>query len=175
MFHQWIFYRKQLFTVCDCFSSLHILLIRADKKQGRNSIATVHTIQNWFPSPLVGNNVGREQSQIIENRKRFNQTTTDAMHEPSTFSDSISFCDFSDLNNISCWEPDTFPDSIVNISWNSSAFSYPMRTTFLESLANSPPYFLHFRLSLYFRRNKKSNPGEATILSVTYVNSPTFR
>ena len=143
MFHQWIFYLKQLLTVCDCFSSMHILLIRADKEQGRNTMAIVHTTQNRLPSPLVGNDVGREQSQIIENRKEFNQITTDAMHKPSTFSDPVSFCDFTDPTNISFWEPNTFSDSIVNTSWDPSAFSYPTHATFLESLANSSSYFLH--------------------------------
>ena len=69
MFYQWTFYLKQQFlllTVCDCFSSSHILLIGVDNEQGRDSMATAHTFQNRISSPLIGNNVGREQPQSIE-------------------------------------------------------------------------------------------------------------
>lgn len=140
-------------------------------------MATVHTIQNGLPSPLTGNNVSREQPQSIENSKEFNQTTTDAIHEPSTFSDRVnfSFLDFSDPINTPFREPYTFSDPIVITSSDPSAFSYPTHTTFLESLANSSSSVLHSWFFLYSRKNRKSNPGKRTIPSVTYVDSPTFR
>lgn len=103
----------------------------------------VHTTQNQLSSPLVGNDIGHEQSQIIENRKKFNQITMDEMYKPSTFSDPVSFCDFTDITNISFWEPNIFSDLIVNTSCDLSTFSYPTYMTFLESLANSLSYLLH--------------------------------
>lgn len=138
-------------------------------------MAIVHTTQNRLPSLLVGNDVGRKQSQIIENRKKFNQITTDAIHKLSTFSNPVFFYDFTNPTNISFWEPNTFSDSIVNTFWDPSAFSYPTYAIFLESLANSSSYFLHSWFSHYSRRKRKSNPSETTIFSVTYIDSPTFR
>lgn len=39
---------------------MYILLIRADKKQGYNTMAIVHTTQNQLLSPLVDNDVGHK-------------------------------------------------------------------------------------------------------------------
>lgn len=135
MFHQQTFDLKQLLT------SLHILLIRVDKEQGRNSMATVHTFQNRLQSLLVGNDIGRKQLQGIENNKEYNECDARDFH----FSDPVdtSFWDFSDLINTPFQEPDTFSDPIVITSWDPSAFSCPTYTSFLESLANSPSSFLH--------------------------------
>lgn len=125
-------------------------------------MAPVHTIQNGLPSHLAGNNVSREQPQSIENSKEFNQTTTDAIHEPSTFSDRVnfSFLDFSDPINTPFWEPYTFSDPIVITSWDPSAFSYPTHTTFLESLANSSSSVLHSWFFLYSRKEQKIKPRQ---------------
>lgn len=57
-------------------------------------MAIVYTSQNRLSSFLVSNDVDREQSQIIETRKKFNQIIINMIYKYSIFSNLVFFLTF---------------------------------------------------------------------------------